>query len=553
MHLAIMLVPQYFVAREMVYRCHEHPQQLALVQEGAFAAVAFPSRAGGVPEPNPFEIRAVAGVCRILEDSRIARRRSLDSLDIEEADEALAAMQHNSKVTKKSQGMGLLSGSLSITWPNWLTASRNVDSAATGSSSLARDKDGCTRSNSSKDLLINLRTINGNDRRARRLWPYKFFCHGNYFGESELFANIPRSCSVRCESPEGLVLELQKNDFLELVEAFPEYGAIWRAKAARREATRMHLLQRLRRGSPYRVLAASLIQERFRELQIERARLAAVSGRKMSMASTSALHGEVAACRVTLVFLPGPLGILVDKEMGLVTAVAEDSQASRAGVRVGWCLKLVDGERYSLPQLDRCIAGIVDFEVIFEYDAQVSPSLSARMESITSRGSSDFRGSDHGIRAGGERQPRWQKSSPTVEVSTAGDDKRAVLSIAAGAGSGDAAAAAASAVAAAAATSSSLKTSDVQLLIMPSALRRKPEENLALPVPDPAEDKLRGATKAELQALRQSIFSAQNKLEEDVATMQAEITTMQRKVNALARKKATEGGMKSVGGELLNL
>mmetsp|Transcript_39418 Transcript_39418/g.92722 ORF Transcript_39418/g.92722 Transcript_39418/m.92722 type:complete len:1006 (-) Transcript_39418:8-3025(-) len=232
--LALSLTQQQFLEGEFAYRCHEHPLNVYLVMDGTFAAVARCTREGGVPEPPPSVLSAVA------EFAKLTGTRKL---------------MFNSRVS-------------SAKTPQTKTSSsrpRSLLHRITGWSQY-------TKSSVSSPLSDNGEAVHDSslahvDYTGMKLFPYKLFCSGNYFGDVELLAPAPRRYSVRCESWRSNTLVLHKGDFLSILEDYPQFGAVWRKVAPRQEAMRLHLMRRLTTPMSYTHLAASMIQHRVREIQ----------------------------------------------------------------------------------------------------------------------------------------------------------------------------------------------------------------------------------------------------------------------------------------------
>jgi len=104
-----------------------------------------------------------------------------------------------------------------------------------------------------------------------QLYPYQLFSANSYFGDIELLRGHQRYATVRCESAEGTVLVLQKNDLQNLEEEFPQYGAAWRSAGVRREMLRRNLLGKFTRGLTHRHLAAVTVQKYLRRWRVEQA------------------------------------------------------------------------------------------------------------------------------------------------------------------------------------------------------------------------------------------------------------------------------------------
>jgi len=101
---------------------------------------------------------------------------------------------------------------------------------------------------------------------SRTVYPYMLYGQGAYFGEVELVQSRPRTATARCESDWGCLLVLGKQEFKELGDKFPNFGAKWEQMAIVHDRARLRKLSGLRQGRTYRHLAASLIQGWFREL-----------------------------------------------------------------------------------------------------------------------------------------------------------------------------------------------------------------------------------------------------------------------------------------------
>lgn len=106
---------------------------------------------------------------------------------------------------------------------------------------------------------------------AHQMYPYQLFSAKAYFGEVEILLNTMRRSTVRCESVDGSLLVLNRQDFKELSEEFVQFGTVWRQCAYRREQKRQRMLTNLKRGVTHRHLAALRIQQFFRKCWNSRA------------------------------------------------------------------------------------------------------------------------------------------------------------------------------------------------------------------------------------------------------------------------------------------
>lgn len=92
-----------------------------------------------------------------------------------------------------------------------------------------------------------------------RLFPYRLFSHGSYFGDHELIWGKPRYSTVRCER-KGSALTLHKSDFHDLREMLPQFAYCWASQSRRRERYRRHCLTLLTGKVSFKQVAASRIQ-----------------------------------------------------------------------------------------------------------------------------------------------------------------------------------------------------------------------------------------------------------------------------------------------------
>jgi hypothetical protein len=73
---------------------------------------------------------------------------------------------------------------------------------------------------------------------------------------------------------------------------------------------------------------------------------------------------------VTLLFLPGKLGLHADWHAGRLDRVDDKGQASKNGVRPGWIMTKVTGQAYSEQLLDECNAGTLPYRITFKKDSE---------------------------------------------------------------------------------------------------------------------------------------------------------------------------------------
>jgi len=106
------------------------------------------------------------------------------------------------------------------------------------------------------------RTPSNNSQRG--FYPFQLFGQGRYFGDTELFENVERRSSVRCESLVGSLLVLHKRDLKRLVEDFPAFTPMWAVMSKHREIRRKELLRRLVLGQRLKNFAATTIQDFYR-------------------------------------------------------------------------------------------------------------------------------------------------------------------------------------------------------------------------------------------------------------------------------------------------
>lgn len=112
---------------------------------------------------------------------------------------------------------------------------------------------------------------NNIDETDLNLHPYQLFSKGSYFGDLELFQNCPRHTTARCESTQGGCLSLRKKDLINLVEEFPQFGALGKISAMNSSTMRLQRQKALTKGLKYTELAASIIQRQARRKVARRA------------------------------------------------------------------------------------------------------------------------------------------------------------------------------------------------------------------------------------------------------------------------------------------
>lgn len=110
------------------------------------------------------------------------------------------------------------------------------------------------------DLELHRLRQHGDRTRTLNQYPFQLFSYGSYFGDTEIFSGFPRKHSARCESPAGTVLVLGKKQLLGLMDEFPYFSVLWRAKARQRERQACNQLRGLTVGRSYMELAATRIQ-----------------------------------------------------------------------------------------------------------------------------------------------------------------------------------------------------------------------------------------------------------------------------------------------------
>jgi len=72
------------------------------------------------------------------------------------------------------------------------------------------------------------------------------------------------------------------------------------------------------------------------------------------------------AAQLKVIFEPGPLGLQVQRNRGLVAKIQDGKQADRLGVRAGMCYRLVGGLPYTEQRLRSAQSGSRNYEVVFE-------------------------------------------------------------------------------------------------------------------------------------------------------------------------------------------
>jgi len=75
--------------------------------------------------------------------------------------------------------------------------------------------------------------------------------------------------------------------------------------------------------------------------------------------------GATDASSVTLTFKPGRLGLELNEENGRVVVVNPEGQAAQLGVKVGWVLESIDGNRFSMGLVREAIRGSRPFTTVY--------------------------------------------------------------------------------------------------------------------------------------------------------------------------------------------
>jgi len=100
-------------------------------------------------------------------------------------------------------------------------------------------------------------------RPDKGLYPYQLFSERTCFGDEHLVLGLPRNATARCERA-AVALCLQKKDFQEIQETFPQFGAAWKIAAQGSRRSRLAQLAKLTRHLTHRQLAAVKVQLFFR-------------------------------------------------------------------------------------------------------------------------------------------------------------------------------------------------------------------------------------------------------------------------------------------------
>jgi len=268
--VSVALTQQHFNVNDLVYRCHEHPANLYLVIEGIFAAVARTSPEGGSSEPPPTVVSAITEMQRAASSRRLngSLDRGARSFHLpRESDSGGGDAGESRQVQPVKSSKDGEPGRMSL-----MQRLRRSSTRKSRKSTLKSPLSGPPTQESPGS------TPWANRRFDVKLYPYKFYSYGSYFGDLELIFNGPRRFSVRCESgnekvPDGVVLALHKPEFTKLLQDYPQYGAVWRKAAARQEVMRTQLIQKLTRGMSYRHYAAWLIQQKYRDTRLRQSRI----------------------------------------------------------------------------------------------------------------------------------------------------------------------------------------------------------------------------------------------------------------------------------------
>merc|ERR1719375_2546579 len=186
---------------------------------------------------------------------------------------------------------------------------------------------------------------------CRGFYPYQLFGRNTYFGDTEIFENVERRSSVRCESSSnGSLLLLHKKDFQQLVEDYPSFRYLWLSNAKKREVRRKVLLRRLTAGQQLKHFAANIIQEHFRSLQPAR-KVVPVSSPTTPTSSPASSAGIASAVR-----LPRSLPAAGPYPRTTYHAAAPEHVAVAALRQDVDCLR--KEMRASFEQLQQCMQGV---------------------------------------------------------------------------------------------------------------------------------------------------------------------------------------------------
>lgn len=220
--MALYLHKAYFIAGEVVYQRDDYAFNLFIVFKGTFAYVARPSPSGGIDD----------------QDMQVPRL----------------------KVRQEP-----VPGSPPIQGPTGSV--RRVGSVAVGAFELL-DK-------ANKAVVSAMGQGDGESpftaiETVTKLFPYRLYGAGSYFGDIETIYQRTRFATARCEQ-DGEVMVLHRGDLKALTDTFPQFGHAWAAAAKHREFLRTRGLQRLTKAHPFNDLAAIVIQRSVREMLSKRA------------------------------------------------------------------------------------------------------------------------------------------------------------------------------------------------------------------------------------------------------------------------------------------
>jgi len=105
------------------------------------------------------------------------------------------------------------------------------------------------------------------DQVRDKLFPYKLFGPGSFFGDYEVLHHIPRKASCRCEE-EGSVLIVPRTEIEKLMGDFRQFAPIWIRESRWREFARQRSLRKLVRPRHLHDLAAWTIQRCYRNFVV---------------------------------------------------------------------------------------------------------------------------------------------------------------------------------------------------------------------------------------------------------------------------------------------
>jgi CRP-like cAMP-binding protein len=115
------------------------------------------------------------------------------------------------------------------------------------------------------------------------LYPFRLLGRMCYFGDAELITGKPRQTTVRCESPDGLILGLHKGDFFGLMHEYPNFARAWRLTALRHDRQNKQMIQSLHQGHRahnHRVLAGDVLIKFLREFRENRGNRVSTTARR---------------------------------------------------------------------------------------------------------------------------------------------------------------------------------------------------------------------------------------------------------------------------------